>query len=221
MNNERENRMAEPKKGKGFLIVSMEPTPAYDEEFNDWYDMEHIPERTAIPGFESGRRYVCLNGWPRYLSMYDLTTIDVLESEPYKKASWNGFSAWTKRMLTKVRGQWRASGTQIYPGQALTGHFARLTFLRFRNAPDTLADRITQGVIANYEKRPETKQVRVLRSDYNNQIDYIGWIEASAPFTTPMDVTLFGDAAQYLDIVNEYSPYWTRGPLAGVFNEKK
>ena len=213
--------MAEAKKGKGFLMVSMEPTPAYDEEFNDWYDMEHIPERTAIPGFESGRRYVCLNGWPRYLSMYDLSEIGVLESEAYKKASWNGFSAWTKRMLTKVRGQWRGSGTQIYPGQALTGHSARLTFLRFRSAPDTLADRITQGVRANFEKRPETKQIRILRSDYNNQIDYIGWIEASAPFTTPMDVKLFGDAAQYLDMVNEYTPYWTRGPLAGVFGEKK
>ena len=212
--------MAE-QKGKGFLMVSMEPTPAYDEEFNDWYDMEHIPERTRIPGFESGRRYVCLNGWPRYLSMYDLTTIDVLESEAYKKASWNGFSAWTKRMLTKVRGQWRGSGTQIYPGQVLTGHFSRLTFLRFRGAPDALADRITQGVLANFDKRPETKQIRILRSDYNQQIDYIGWIEANAPFTTPMDVKLFGDAAQYLDMVNEYTPYWTRGPLAGVFGETK
>ena len=36
----------------------------------------------------------------------------------------------------------------------------------------------------------------------------------------PMDVKLFGDAARYLDIVNEYTPYWTRGPLAGVFGEK-
>lgn len=213
--------MAEQKQGKGFLMVTMEPTPAYDEDFNDWYDMEHVPDRTSIPGFETGRRYVCINGWPRYLSMYDLTTIDVLEGEAYKSRAWNGFSAWTKRMLGKVRGQWRGSGTQIYPGQAVTGHFARLTFLRFHNAPDTLADRITQGVRANFEKRPETKQVRVLRSDYNNQIDYIGWIEACAPFTTPMDVTLFGDAAQYLDIVNEYVPYWTRGPLAGVFNDKK
>ena len=70
--------MAEQKKGKGFLMVTMEPTPAYDEEFNDWYDMEHIPDRTSIPGFETGRRFVCLSGWPRYLSMYDLTTIDVL-----------------------------------------------------------------------------------------------------------------------------------------------
>jgi hypothetical protein len=213
--------MAEQKQDMGFLMVTMEPTPAYDEEFNDWYDMEHVPDRTSIPGFETGRRYVCLSGWPRYLSMYDLTTIDVLESEAYKSRSWNGFTAWTKRMMQKVRGQWRGSGTQIYPGRALTGHFARLTFLRFRGAPDTLADRITQGAIANFEKRAETKQVRVLRSDYNNQIDYIVWVEASAPFTSPMDVKLFGDAAQYLDIVNEYTPYWTRGPLAGVFAEKK
>lgn len=212
--------MAETTKGKGFLMVSMEPTPAYDEEFNDWYDMEHIPERTRIPGFESGRRFVCLSGWPRYLSFYDLSAIDVLESEAYKKASWNGFSAWTKRMLTKVRGQWRASGTQIYPGQALTGNFSRLTLLRFRGAPDALADRITQGVLANYEKRAETRQIRILRSDYNQQIDTIGWIEASAPFASAMDVTQFGEAQRYLDMVNEYTPYWTRGPLAGVFGEK-
>ena len=123
-------------------------------------------------------------------------------------------------MLTKVRGQYRASGTQIYPGNALTGNFTRLTLLRFRGAPDTLADRITQGVLTNYEKRAETRQIRILRSDYNQQIDYLGWIEAGAPFTAPMDVKLFGDAAQYLDIVNEYTPYWTRGPLAGVFGEK-
>ena len=206
--------------GKGFLMVSMEPTPAYDEEFNDWYDMEHVPERTRIPGFESGRRFVCVSGWPKYLSFYDLSDIGVLDSEAYKKASWNGFSAWTKRMLTKVRGQYRASGTQIYPGHVLTGHFSRLTLLRFRGAPDSLADRITQGVLANYEKRAETKQIRILRSDYNKQIDYIAWIEASAPYTAPMDVKLFGDAARYLDIVNEYTPYWTRGPLAGVFSEK-
>jgi hypothetical protein len=206
---------------KGFLMVTMEPTPAYDEEFNDWYDTEHIPERCAIKGFESGRRYVCLSGWPRYLSFYDLSQIEVLDSEEYKKASWGGFSPWTKRMLTKVRGQYRASGTQIYPGHVLTGQFSRLTLLRFRSAPDTLADRIVQATLSNYAKRAQTLQIRVLRSDYNQQIDYIAWIEANAPFTEPMDVSLYGDAAQYLDIVNEYTPYWTRGPLAGVFAEKK
>jgi hypothetical protein len=32
---------------------------------------------------------------------------------------------------------------------------------------------------------------------------------------------LYGDAQRYLDMVNEYTPYWTRGPLAGVFAQTK
>ena len=203
---------------KGFLLVSMEPPPLIEEEYNDWYDTEHIPGRAAIKGFESARRFVCVSGWPKYLSFYDLADIGVLESEPYKKASWGGFSPWTKRMLPKMRGQYRASGEQIYPGDARTGNMTRLTLLRFRGAPDHLAATIREGLLANYAKRAETRQVRVLRSDYNQQIDYIGLIEASAPYATAtLDVTLFGDAAPYIDLLNEYVPYWTRGPLAGVF----
>ena len=161
---------------------------------------------------------MCVNGWPKYLSFYDLTGIDVLESEPYKKAAWGGFSAWTKRMLPKMRGQYRASGEQVYPGDALTGTMTRMMLLRFSGVPDHLASTIREGLLANYAKRAETRQVRLLHSDYNQQIDYIGLIEASAPYAAPtLDVTLFGDAAPFIDLVNEYVPYWSRGPLAGVF----
>jgi len=52
----------------GLLLVTMEPTAAMQEEFNDWYDQEHIPERIALPGFLSATRWVCLQGWPRYLA---------------------------------------------------------------------------------------------------------------------------------------------------------
>ena len=44
---------------KGFLLVLMQPPPAFEEEFNAWYDAEHIPERCATPGFETGN----LSGW--------------------------------------------------------------------------------------------------------------------------------------------------------------
>src|SRR5215813_11634719 len=57
---------------KGFLLVTMEPPPAFEEEFNAWYDTEHLPERLALPGFETARRFVCISGHPRYLAMYDL-----------------------------------------------------------------------------------------------------------------------------------------------------
>lgn len=207
---------------KGFLMVTMEPPPILEEEFNDWYDTEHVPERLRIKGFESGRRFVCVSGWPKYLAFYDLTTIGVLESEEYRKSSWSGFSPWTKRMLTKVRGQYRASGDQIFPGDRNTGDMGRLTLLRFRNVPDAKAQVIQDGMRRCYESRRETTGVRILRSNYNNQIDYIGWIESRVSFSDPsVDPGLFGDAAVHLDIVNEYSPYWSRGHLPGVFGDQK
>ncbi len=57
---------------KGFLLVLMQPPPAFEDEFNAWYDTEHIPERVAVPGFETGIRFVCIDGAPKYLAVYDL-----------------------------------------------------------------------------------------------------------------------------------------------------
>jgi hypothetical protein len=205
-------------KRKGFLMVTMDPPAPVEEEFNDWYDTEHIPERAAIPGFECARRFVCVSGWPKYLAFYDLAEVGVLESEAYRSASWGGFSPWTKRILTKVRGQYRASGDQVYPGDRLTGDFARMVLIRFRSVPDDEAPAIQRGLIVNYAKRPETRQIRLFRSSYDSQIDYLGLVEARAPFADArIDVSLFSGAANRIDIVNEYAPYWTRGHLPGVF----
>jgi hypothetical protein len=64
---------------KGFLLAMMEPLPGFDSEFRAWYDTEHVPERMAIAGFESGQRLVCVAGWPRYVAIYDLAALDVLQ----------------------------------------------------------------------------------------------------------------------------------------------
>jgi len=43
---------------RGLLLTMTEPPAAMDEEFNAWYDSEHIPERLSIQGFRSARRWV-------------------------------------------------------------------------------------------------------------------------------------------------------------------
>ena len=203
---------------KGFLLVTMDPPPNVEEEFNDWYDTEHVPDRLSIEGFESGRRFVCISGWPKYLALYDLAEIGVLDGEAYRKLSWGSFSPWTKRILNKVKGQYRASGDQVYPGQVVTGEMCRMTLVRARHVPDGEAEGFIQGVRSNFEQRPETSQLRVLKSTYNDDNDYIALVEARAPFhERGLDLGAFGPAARRIDIVNEYSPYWTRGTLAGVF----
>src|SRR5262249_24058535 len=45
-----------PLSGKGMLITVMDADPAEEEDFNKWYDREHIVERVAIAGFLEARR---------------------------------------------------------------------------------------------------------------------------------------------------------------------
>lgn len=201
----------------GFLMAMMEPPSAIEDEFNDWYDTEHQPNRAAIPGFASARRFVCISGWPKYAAFYDLDEADVLETDTYRAATWEHFSPWSKRILAQVRGLYRASGDQIYPGTALTGTMGRLTLIRFRSVPDSENSLILKGVLANYERRPETTQTRLFRSNYDNQIDFIAMIESRVPFAdASIDLSRFGDAAPRIDLVNEYVPIWTRGQLRGI-----
>lgn len=205
---------------KGFLTVSMEPPAIMEEEFNDWYDTEHVPERAAIAGFETARRFVCVAGWPRYLAFYDLRTAAVLDEPGYRAVSGDRFSPWTKRVLQRVRGQYRATGDQIYPGQALTGDFARMLLLRFHHAPAAAAAAIVSSTRSAFEARPGIKQVRVFKHADGDQSDFLALIEATAPFPPEaVDARAFGDAARWLDLINEYAPYWTRGRLPGVYTE--
>ena len=58
---------------KGFLLVLMQPPSTLEEEFNAWYDTEHIAERLAVPGFETALRYVCIDGAPRYAATHSIS----------------------------------------------------------------------------------------------------------------------------------------------------
>ena len=42
---------------KGILIASMNMANAAEDEFHDWYDTEHLPERVACPGFLRCQRW--------------------------------------------------------------------------------------------------------------------------------------------------------------------
>ena len=191
---------------KGFLLVMMQPPPAFEDEFNAWYDTEHIPERVAVPGFETGIRYVCVNGSPRFLAMYDTRDADVLSSPEYLRVSFDNSSPWTKRVTSRVKVD-RSAGVQVYPGNRITGRAARVLLLRFRGLDTAASDRIVAGLRKNYEGRPETIQLRVLANATPAGIDYFGFVELRAPIAEQIDLAAFGPHADALDLVNTYAPY--------------
>ena len=46
---------------KGVLIAAMDFTACPEDEFHDWYDLEHIPERLRIQGFVNAERWISLD----------------------------------------------------------------------------------------------------------------------------------------------------------------
>jgi hypothetical protein len=85
-------------KAKGLLLVMMDIDPEHEEEFNRWYNEEHVPERLSIPGFLTGRRFQAVEGSPKYLALYELESPEVLQSDAYKHFLTKGRTEWTKRI---------------------------------------------------------------------------------------------------------------------------
>lgn len=191
---------------KGYLLVMMEAPPALEEEFHAWYDTEHIPERLAVPGFETGLRYVCIDGAPRYLAMYDLADPAVIESPAYLKVSFDQASPWTKRVTSRVK-VYRYAGEQVHPGNALTGRAARIVLLRFRDLGPDDGKTVLTGMLSNFGNQPETRQIRVFSHTCASGVDYFGMVEAGAPLNMKLDLEPFGACAAGLDLVNTYVPY--------------
>jgi hypothetical protein len=43
----------------GVIVAALDSDPSAIEDWNHWYDLDHLPPNVALPGIMSGRRYVC------------------------------------------------------------------------------------------------------------------------------------------------------------------
>jgi hypothetical protein len=101
---------------KGLLFASFDYTPAREDEFNDWYDLEHVPERMRVPGFLNAQRWLGEDNPKFAVATYDLETHDVLNSPAYLAVGGANGSVWTKRVTAIAKRLLRFEGTQILPG---------------------------------------------------------------------------------------------------------
>ncbi|HKZ06360.1 MAG TPA: hypothetical protein VJU81_12885 [Methylomirabilota bacterium] len=104
---------------KGALIAAMNFTSVAEDEFHDWYDLEHVPERERVPGFRICRRWISVEDPKVSLATYDLDSVEVLDSPAYKAIGGENLSVWSKRITGKVQMLLRSEGVQILPGDQL------------------------------------------------------------------------------------------------------
>ena len=69
--------------GTGGLLLWIDVDPALQREADAWYVAEHLPERVDIAHYRNARRYVAVEGAPRYLSIFEADTPVALASEGY------------------------------------------------------------------------------------------------------------------------------------------
>ena len=83
---------------KGVLLVGFDFTNAHEDEFHDWYDLEHIPERLRVPGFLNAERWIGEENPKVAVATYDLENHAVMQSAPYKAIGYENASVWTRRV---------------------------------------------------------------------------------------------------------------------------
>lgn len=109
--------------GLAALIVVIDFTGVPADEFDDWYDTEHLPERRELPGWLSGARYLAADGRSLSVALYDLDSLDALASEAYQRLVTSASSPWRDRVHrlrnAVERPSQRYECLQVNPGPAV------------------------------------------------------------------------------------------------------
>jgi hypothetical protein len=125
----------------GLLIAAFNYRNVARDEFNDWYDTEHVPERSRVPGFLNCERWIGAEDAHVSIATYDLAALAVLQSPAYRAIAYENLSPWSKRVVGRCERLLRFEGEQTLPGNAVAPQAPRALLLNAMNAaPEQEAD---------------------------------------------------------------------------------
>lgn len=149
------------KKGTGLLMVWADVPADKEEDFNRWYNEEHIPELLALPGILNAARYEAFKSGPKHLACYELESPAVVMTDAFRNRP---RSDWANRASAPAIATTRISNVyeMIHPA-ALTPEIAQsdmapaLQIGRMDVGPENEAEWnnwYSTVYVPNYEKVP-------------------------------------------------------------------
>ena len=103
---------------KAILLAAFDFSNAHEDEFHDWYDLEHLPERQRLPGFGLCERWINVANAKQAVASYELESLAVLSSDGYQAIAHENLSPWAKRVTAMCNRLIRLEAEQILPGDA-------------------------------------------------------------------------------------------------------
>jgi hypothetical protein len=114
--------------GLGAVCIWHDLLPEARDDFHQWHNREHMPERVGIPGFRRGRRYVAIAGTPEYFNLYEADSAEVLGGQDYLNRL-NAPTEWTRQVVPSFRNVSRSICRVVYSHGVGQGAF--MLTLRF------------------------------------------------------------------------------------------
>jgi hypothetical protein len=149
------------KKGTGLMIVWADVPGDTEEEFNRWYNEEHLAELLSVPGVLNAARYEATSSGPKHMAVYELESPAVIETDAFKNRP---RTEWGKKVSPTVIGSNVINNVyeMIYPSALNDGiansDMAPALQIGRMDVPDTQATEWNawySGVyVPNYEKVP-------------------------------------------------------------------
>src|SRR5574342_481325 len=85
-----------------YLQMGRMDIPAHlEEEWNDWYNWVYVPGYLTVPGVIRARRFMAVEGQPKYLTVYEFERPDVPDSEPWNRV--RDANPWTRQVRHHMR----------------------------------------------------------------------------------------------------------------------
>jgi len=150
--------------GTGLVVIWNGIREELREHFFEWHPREHMVERMSIPGFVRGRRCIALDGGVEFLTLYELTSPEVLLTDVYRQRLTNP-SEWSSNTLQgftdNTRGACRILFTE---GYAMGGFIATI---RLEPEPGRDADLVAglREIMPRFTRQPRITGAHFVRND--------------------------------------------------------
>lgn len=130
--------------GRGVLMVWTDFPADQQDEFEEWYNRRHVPDRVpGVPGFDLAVRYLNTGSGPRYLAYYETRHPDVLQSSAYLELVRNR-DPQTEQILPRFQNTIRTVGT--ISGEFRLGYGCCLLLIPITPAPGS-EDRLRRTIL--------------------------------------------------------------------------
>jgi hypothetical protein len=94
------------------LTVRLNTPPEHEKDFTAWYNEDHIPALVGVPGVYCARRYVAVEGDPKFLAVYEMRDGGIPNTPEWDKARKYGRTAQVRPYLQDLQG---IVARRIYP----------------------------------------------------------------------------------------------------------